>query len=160
MKATKEAVMSKPEFVYVTYIASTPQKVFDALRDPELTKDYWGRGRPVSDWQPGSRWEYQHYDDASQVDVVGTVLECEPPRRLVVTWGKPGRSGESRVTYQIDDAFGAVRLTVTHDQLEGDPETAKGISQGWPAVLSSLKSLLETGEAMAMTKQRWGNCSK
>jgi uncharacterized protein YndB with AHSA1/START domain len=146
--------MSKPEFVYVTYIDAAVEKVFSALTDPEMTRDYWGRARNVSDWQPGSRWEHQHYDDASDVVVAGKVLECDPPRKLVVTWGKPQGGSESRVTYLLEEVFGVVRLSVTHDQLD-DPETAKRVAQGWPAILSSLKSLLETGNALPMTRQRW-----
>ncbi|WP_410843231.1 SRPBCC family protein [Paraburkholderia sp.] len=147
-------MMSKPEYVYVTYINAPVDKVSDALTDPEMTKDYWGRARNVSDWQPGSRWEHQHYDDASDIAVAGTVLECDPPHKLAVTWAKPGGGSESRVTYLLEEVFGVTRLTVTHDQLD-DEQAVKRIAQGWPAILSSLKSLLETGHALQMTRQRW-----
>jgi uncharacterized protein YndB with AHSA1/START domain len=150
---------SKPEFVYVTYISTTPEKVWSALQDPEMTKLFWGRARNVSDWKVGSPWTHGDYDDASSVDVVGTVVESDPPRRLVVTWQSPDEAkreaSPSRVTYQIDPAFGAVRLTVTHSAIEPGSEMLKGVSSGWPAILSSLKTLLETGQPMPMTTRRW-----
>jgi uncharacterized protein YndB with AHSA1/START domain len=152
--------MTKPSFVYVTYIATTPEKVWRALIDPEVTRQYWFD--PVgddpghvneSDWKPGSRWEHQRLDDARRVDVVGKVIETTPPRRLVITWSRPteesDESAHSRVTFDIEPRGDRlVRLTVTHEDLERDPEMLKGISGGWPVVLSNLKSLLETGNAL------------
>ncbi|MCT7375165.1 SRPBCC family protein [Chelativorans salis] len=150
----------KPSFVYAIYIATTPEKLWQALQDPEMTKDYWGRSRNVSDWMPGSRWEHQNYDDSSIVDVAGEVVESDPPRRLVVTWADPEDAGDvskhSRVTFEIEPAHDSVRLTVTHEGLERDPKKLTAVSQGWPAILSSLKTLLETGEALPGTKRRWG----
>ena len=81
--------MSKPQFVYVTYISTTPEKLWNALTDGELTKLYWVRHRNVSDWQAGSVWQHQDYDDAAIVDIVGTVAESSPPKRLVLTWAFP-----------------------------------------------------------------------
>lgn len=151
--------MSKPEFVYVTYIATTPEKLWSALTDGEMTKRYWGRHRNVSDWKPGSSWEHQDYDDASLVDIVGTVVESSPPDKLVLTWAAPANRDKqekhSRVTFDIARSADSVCLTVTHDRLEGDPEMLAGISMGWPAVLSSLKTMLETGEPLAGTTRRW-----
>jgi uncharacterized protein YndB with AHSA1/START domain len=72
--------MSKPEFVYVIYIHSTPEKIWQALIDPEMTKEFWGRHRNRSDWRPGSEWRHQNYDDADDVAVAGTVVESDPPR--------------------------------------------------------------------------------
>src|SRR5262245_23749527 len=144
-------------FVYVTYIQSTPEKVWDALVDPEMTKDYWGVHRNRSDWKPGSEWRHEDYDDPGLVHVTGTVIESDRPRRLVLTWKSltTATKDVSRVTFEIDPFMDAVRLTVIHDELAPDSETLKGISTGWPAVLSSLKSLLETGAAMPMTTKRW-----
>jgi len=151
--------MSKPSFVYVTYINSTPQKVWDALLDGEMTKLYWGRQRNVSDWQPGSKWEYQDYDDPSVVDIIGQVIESDPPRKLVLTWSEPKHADDpaktSRVTFEIEPFADAVRLTVRHEELEPNSDMLEGITRGWPAILSSLKSLLETGEPLAMTTRRW-----
>jgi uncharacterized protein YndB with AHSA1/START domain len=150
---------TKPKFVYVTYIASTPEKVWNALIDPEMTKEYWCQHRNVSDWKAGSAWKHQDYEDPSRVDIVGTVIESTPPRRLVVTWAFPADAEiaekRSRVTYDIEPYLDAVRLTLTHDDLEPDSDMLRGITQGWPGVLSSLKTLLETGQAMPMTTRRW-----
>ena len=150
---------TKTDFVYVTYISTTPEKVWSALQDAEMTKLFWGRARNVSDWQVGSTWTHGSSDDPAVIDVTGTIVESEPPKRLVVTWqsakAPPGEPA-SRVTYLIESVFGAVRLTVTHDELVADSVMHKGVSTGWPAILSSLKSLLETGQPMPMTTRRWG----
>jgi uncharacterized protein YndB with AHSA1/START domain len=145
--------MSKPEFVYVIYIQSTPEKIWQALIDPEMTKEFWGRHQNRSDWKPGSEWRHQNYDDASDVAVAGTVIESHPPRRLVLTWARPDDADISRVTFDIDEFMGSARLTVTHSELSA--AMLRNISAGWPAVLSSLKSLLETGASLPMTRQQW-----
>lgn len=144
-------------FVYVTYIQSTPEKVWDALTNPEMTKVYWGVHRNRSDWNVGSEWRHEDYDEPSSVHVTGKVLESDRPRRLVLTWKSLTTTAkeESKVTFEIEPFMDAVRLTVIHDELEPESETLKGVSAGWPAVLSSLKSLLETGRAMPMTQKRW-----
>jgi uncharacterized protein YndB with AHSA1/START domain len=147
--------MADATFVYVTYIATTPEKVWTALIDGEMTKDYWGRHKNVSDWKPGSRWAHEDYETGA-ADVVGQVVESDPPRKLVLTWESArAESGPSRVTFQIEPFMGAVRLTVIHEELEPGSPMHQGVSQGWPAVLSSLKTLLETGRAMPMTMRRW-----
>lgn len=150
--------MTKPEFVYVTYISTTAEKVYAALLDGEMTKLFWGRSRNVSDWKPGSQWSNQDYDDASKVDVTGEVIEADPPRKLVLTWKSQRMHDEkpSRVTFQIEPAFGAVKLTVTHDEFEPDSKLFQAASMGWSAILSSLKTLLETGQPLPMTTRRWG----
>ncbi len=149
--------MKKPDFVYVTYIATTPEKVWRALVDTDLMREYWtdssGCARVnVSDWKPGSRWEHRRVDDAGTVDIVGKVVESNPPHRLVFTWARPTEAGDeskhSRVAFDIEPySDGLVRLTVTHDDLERDPKMLAGVSGGWPKVLSNLKTLLETGRA-------------
>jgi uncharacterized protein YndB with AHSA1/START domain len=152
--------MDKPSFVYVIYIATTPEKLWDALMDPEMTTQFWGRHRNVSDWKVGSKWEHQDYDNPATVDLVGKVIVCDPPRRLVLTWADPADAADeakhSRVTFDIEPAYDSVRLTVTHDLLEPDSDMLRGITFGWPAVLSSLKTLLETGKPLPATTRRWG----
>ncbi len=81
--------MNKAQFVYVTYVATTPQKLWNALTDAEMTKQYWVRHRNASDWKVGSAWEHQDYDDPSVIDIVGKVIEYDPPRRLVLSWAFP-----------------------------------------------------------------------
>jgi uncharacterized protein YndB with AHSA1/START domain len=136
-------------FIYVTYINSTPEKVFEAITRPEITRRYWGHEN-VSDWQQGSRWEHVRTNDARTVELVGKVVEHSPPKRLVITWANESQQDDpsktSRVTFDLVPYETMVRLTVTHDDLEPDGGMIKGISQGWPAVLSSLKSFLETGQ--------------
>jgi uncharacterized protein YndB with AHSA1/START domain len=149
--------MSKPEFVYVIYIQSTAEKIWQALTDPEMTKEFWGRHQNRSDWKPGSEWRHVNYDDATDIAVAGTVVESDPPRRLVLTWARPNETDVSRVTFAIDDFMGSARLTVTHDELS--EEMLSKIRAGWPAVLSSLKSLLETGASLPMTRQNWKKAS-
>ena len=93
----------RPSFVYYTYFESTPDKVWHALTDADLTAEYWGHSN-VSDWQPGSEWRHVRTDGSGVADVVGTVVESDPPRRLVTTWSDPagdGEAGPSRVTFDI-----------------------------------------------------------
>jgi uncharacterized protein YndB with AHSA1/START domain len=147
--------MSKPSFVYVTYIQSTPEKVFNAITDPELTKQYWFGHHNASDWKVGSDWRHQMYDDPDNVHVVGKVLENDPPKRLVISWTSPADEGNqektSRVIFEVEP-FGpsTVKLTVTHDDLEGNPEMAESVSFGWPMVIANLKTLLETNSPLVI----------
>lgn len=138
-------------FVYVTYIASTPQKVFDAIIRPEVAARYWGHEN-VSDWKQGSGWQHIRANDQRTVELVGEVVEVSPPSRLVITWANASQASDpdaySRVTFDIVEYDEMVRLTVSHDDLVVGSGMAKGVSQGWPAVLSSLKSFLETGRAL------------
>jgi uncharacterized protein YndB with AHSA1/START domain len=138
-------------FVYVTYIRSTPEKVFEAITKPELAKRYWGHEN-VSDWNPGSKWEHIRDNEERTVDLVGKVVEVSPPTRLVISWANASQAADpaahSRVTFDIEEYETMVRLTVTHDELEAGSGMEKGIRQGWPIVLSSLKSFLETGSGI------------
>lgn len=141
----------KTSFVYVTYIRSTPEKVFEALTKPEIARRYWGHEN-VSDWKPGSTWEHVRANEQRTVELVGKVVEVAPPTRLVITWANASQAADpasySRVSFDIAAYEEMVRLTVTHDELEAGSGMAKGIQQGWPIVLSSLKSLLETGQGI------------
>ncbi|MGQ0774318.1 MAG: ArsR/SmtB family transcription factor [Pseudonocardiales bacterium] len=151
-RRAEEAMTDKPTFVYVTYIQSTPDKVWHALTDADLTAEYWGHSN-VSDWQVGSAWEHQRTDGTRTADVVGTVVESVAPTRLVTTWDDPGgdrADGPSRVTFDIEPYGEIVRLTVTHENLADDAERNEAAA-GWAAVLSNLKSLLETGHILPQT---------
>lgn len=143
--------MNKSKFVYVTYIRTTPEQAWKALIDGELTRQYWGHEN-VSDWKPGSTWKHQLSDETRTVAMVGEVVESAPPRRLVLTWAFPAdaqnKAKHTRVTFEIESIEDMVRLTVTHDELEAGSEMQRGITEGWPRVLSSLKTLLETGKPL------------
>ena len=143
--------MEKTEFVYVTYIAATAEQVWKALTEPEITTKYWQHVN-VSDWKPGSRWEHRDSGIKGKVLMLGKVLESAPPRRLVITWADPAdeknEAKQTRVTFAIEDVRGIVKLTVTHDQLDVDSAMLKGITDGWPKVLSRLKTLLEGGKSI------------
>jgi uncharacterized protein YndB with AHSA1/START domain len=138
-------------FVYVTYIRSTPEKVFEAITKPDVARRYWGHEN-LSDWNPGSKWEHVRANDERAIQVVGKVVEVSPPTRLVMTWASPSQASDpasySRVTFETEEYEDMVRLTVTHDELEADGGMANGVKKGWPAVLSSLKSFLETGRGI------------
>ena len=138
-------------FVYVTYIVSTAEKVFEAIVKPEIARRYWGHEN-ISDWQPGSRWEHVRANEERTVELVGKVVEISPPNRLVITWANASQAADpashSRVTFEVEEYEEMVRLSVMHDELEAGSGKAKGISKGWPVVLSILKSILETGRAI------------
>ena len=142
--------MPKSRFVYEIYIASTPEIVWKALLDGEFTRQYWERDN-VSDWKPGSPWEHRD-STAGVVRLLGEVVEASPPHRLVLTWAEPSdrerRERHSRVTFELESVADMVRLRVTHEDLEPGSGMERNISQGWPRVLSSLKSLLETGRPL------------
>lgn len=143
------ATTTIPTYVYVTYIRAGAEQVWQALTDADVTARYWAHAN-VSDWQPGSSWEHRRVDGSDAVDIVGRVLEAEPPHRLVVTFEDPALDGTrepSVVTFLLEPHADLVRLTVTHENLP-NPEMLEGISRGWPAVLANLKSLLETGEVL------------
>lgn len=149
-RQAEEGSVERPNYVYVTYIEASPEQVWDALTDAELTAAYWGHSN-VSDWRVGSSWEHRRADGSGIADVVGTILESLPPRRLVMTFDSPGAAppgGPSRVTFDIEPYYEIVRLTVTHENL-ADDAALEAISAGWPAVFANLKSLLETGHVLA-----------
>jgi len=148
--AEERDMTDKPHFVYVTYIQSTPEKVWQALTDADLTAQYWGHSN-VSDWQPGSAWDHVRTDGSGISDAGGKVLSAEPPRRLMVTFEDPTAevppNGPSTVTFDIEPWQDIVRLTVTQENL-ADEEAFRAISHGWPAVMADLQSLLETGHVL------------
>jgi len=154
--------MEKVEFIYATYIRTTPEKLWEALTSGDFSEKYWFGFRIELELKASGKMRIlppkgmeQHGDHA------GEVLVCEPCRRLVYTWNqkdKPEvaqkRDSLSRVTYELTPVGAQVRLQLIHENLlpedvEKDPNTFRGINNGWPAVLSSLKSLLETGEPIA-----------
>jgi uncharacterized protein YndB with AHSA1/START domain/DNA-binding transcriptional ArsR family regulator len=149
-QAEEEMMTDRPNYVYVTYIEASPERVWEALTDPELTAAYWG-AQNVSDWQVDSVWEHRRDNGSGRAVVAGKVLEAEPPRRLALTWDDRNGTdpdGPSKVTFDIEPYHEIVRLTVTHENL-ADRNALDAISSGWPAVCANLKSLLETGHTLA-----------
>lgn len=156
--------MQSCEFVYATYIRTTPEKLWEALTSGDFSRKYWMGFRIELELKAGGVVRIhppkgmEHHGDHA-----GKVLECQPYRKLVYTWNmkdKPEiaarRNGPSRVTLELTPMGAQVRLRLIHenllpDDVEKDPNAFKGINNGWPAVISSLKSLLETGEAIAFT---------
>jgi uncharacterized protein YndB with AHSA1/START domain len=149
--------MADSRFVYVTYIRTTPEKLWQALIDPEFTRRYWVETWQDCEWKPGASWRIMIPD--GRVADSGEVLEIEPGRRLVLKWRNEfmpemHADGYSRMTYELEQQGDAVKLTLIHEIDKPDSKLIEGVSNGWPAILSSLKSLLETGESLEATR-RW-----
>src|SRR5262245_35085367 len=123
--------MEKPKLVYTTYIRSTPKETWDAISNPKFTRQYWAGQANVSDWKKGSKWE--HVTKENEAWVVGEVLECLPPRRLVLTWAEPeDLKDKSRVTFEIEAIKeDMVCLTVTHDNFKTGSKMAGRVAYGW-----------------------------
>ena len=143
--------MNTTEFACTTYIRTTPQQLWAALTDPAFTTQYWIDGIE-SDWKPGSTWQRRGGEDNTRVTLCGEVLVSEPPTRLAMTWANPGDAGDSsthsRVSFTLDAIDNMVRLSLVHSKLVPDSVIERKITVGWPRVLASLKSLLETGTAL------------
>ncbi len=141
-----------PRHVYVVYIRTTPAKLWAAITQPELTRRFFFGTDVKSAFTAGAPIEYSLKDPSGRtiVPVTGEVLECDQPRRLVHTFRFPHLpDAPTRVTYEIEPAGeGVVRLTLTHDGFDGETPTWKEVGGGWPRVVSSLKSLLETGTSL------------
>jgi uncharacterized protein YndB with AHSA1/START domain len=150
LSGLKTRLESPMEKVFEIYIKTTPERLWEAITDPDLRSEYNFGARVDSDWTPGSRYEMSAGGGAVPLGE-GEILEADPPRRLVHTmtalWSDEVKSeGASRVTWEIEPIADSCRLTVTHDQLrEGANEELYG---GWPMILSGLKTLLETGEKL------------
>jgi uncharacterized protein YndB with AHSA1/START domain len=141
------------KFVYVTYIRTTPQKLWDALTKPEFIKQYWFDMTQECEWKVGASWKMLFSD--GRVADAGEVLEIDPPRRLVLKWRNEFRpefnaEGWTRCVYDLEQDGDVMKLTVTHTaDKDGAKIIYEGVAGGWPRILSSLKSLLETGTPMA-----------
>ena len=140
--------------VYQLFIKATPEAIWRALLEPEFTERYFYGTRIETTLKPGSPFVSHLASDGSTA-VEGTVVEADPPRRLVHTWSAKyseelAAEPPSRVTWEIEPQGGGVtRLTLVHDRLEGAPRTAESVAGGWMFILSGLKTLLETGKPLA-----------
>jgi len=141
--------MDKSTFVYVTFIRTTPERLWSALTEPDFMKRYWFASHAECDWQVGSPWRLVFPD--GRIADTGEVVEIDPPRRMVIKWCHEWMpdlkaEGPSRMTMELEPLDGVVKLTITHSMDRAESELIKKVSGGWPAILSNLKSLLETGE--------------
>ena len=149
--------MTNDRFVYVTYIRTTPDRLWDTLTKPEFTKLYWCGTWHESSWEKGADWRVMIPD--GRVGDAGKIIEIERPRFLILSWRNEfmpelKAEGFSRATFEIERVGDTVRLTVTHEMDRDPSQLIDGVSNGWPAILSSLKTFLETGTALEMTS-RW-----
>jgi uncharacterized protein YndB with AHSA1/START domain len=150
--------MSKPEFVYVTYIETTPEKLWEALTDSQFTRQYWFDTEVRSDWKVGSPFALVM---SRKTTDTGEILEADRPRRLSYTFRHEldedmRKESATRVAFTIEPYGNLVKLTVTHEGFGAGSKLLDGISKGWPAILSGLKSLLETGKAVAIPPEALG----
>ena len=143
--------MARSTFVYVTYIRTTPEKLWSALTDAEFAKQYWFGCHCESEWSAGSPWKL--VSGYGEILDAGEIVEAAPPRRLVIRWQqqkKPEQKAEgvSLCTMEIEPSGAAVKLSITHT-IEREPSKfLEAVAGGWPKVISNLKSLLETGSAV------------
>jgi uncharacterized protein YndB with AHSA1/START domain/DNA-binding transcriptional ArsR family regulator len=171
-RALEQEPMGNPEFVYTTYINTTPERLWRALTEPAFTRRYWGGAALVSDWQVGSPVNWQDAPDEEAKELGQVVLEADPYRRLSYTWhgfqpehadffgwtdaefAELLKERRSKVTFEIEPYGSAVRLTVIHDDFDPGSRMYEAVSGrldpsgGWPELLANLKTLLETGEVM------------
>ena len=139
--------MARSTFVYVTYIRTTPEKLWSALTDAEFIKRYWFGMQCESDWTTGSSWRLV---SGGQIFDAGEIVEAEPPRRLVIRWQHQNKpelkaEGDSLCTMELEPSGPAVKLSITHTIEREASKLIVAVSGGWPKVISNLKSLLETG---------------
>lgn len=147
--------MASSRFVYVTYIRTTPEKLWQALVDPEFTRRYWCETRHESEWTTGASWRIMIPD--GRVADSGEIVEIEPLKKLVLTWRNEFRpelraEGYSRLTYELEQQGDSVKLSLIHEIDRPDSKLIDAVSGGWPAIMASLKSLLETGEPLEQTR--------
>ena len=140
--------MGKSMFVYVTYIRTTPEKLWTALTDAEFMQQYWFGMRAESEWTAGAPWKL--VSSKGETFDTGAIVEADPPRRLVIRWEHQNKpelkaDGASLCTMELEPSDGAVKLTITHTAEREHSKLIEAVSGGWPKVLSNLKSLLETG---------------
>jgi uncharacterized protein YndB with AHSA1/START domain len=140
--------MARSTFVYVTYIRTTPEKLWSALTDGEFIQQYWFGCRAESEWTAGSPWKLL-YPDGRLADA-GEIVEAQPPRRLVIRWRNEWNpelkaEGASLCAFEIERSSTAVKLSITHTLEREGSKFITAVSGGWPKVVSNLKSLLETG---------------
>ncbi len=147
--------MEKSTFVYVTYIRTTPEKLWETLTETGVAREFFWATALEAEWKVGGAWR-STAPDGMVVDG-GEVVELERPRRLVLSWrhemqAEKREEGFSRMSYELEEKGEMVKLTVLHEMDRGQSKFIQAVSNGWPTILSSLKSLLETGTALEETR--------
>ena len=153
---TKIKIMKTEKLIYVIYVRTTPEKLWMGLTQPEFTRQYFMGTVQESEWKKGASWKIVKPD--GEVTDSGELLEIEPNRRLVLKWRNEFRpelkaEGYSRMTYEIETEGKSAKLTVVHEMDKEGSKFIAAVSNGWPHILSSLKSLLETGESLEETRE-------
>ncbi len=146
--------VSESSFVYVTFIRTTPEKLWSALTDANQMKEYWFGIQILTEWKTGAEWRMVFPD--GWVADTGEILECEPPKRIRLKWRNEFRpelkaEGFALCVIELEPVGASVQLTITHTMERADSKFIQAVSGGWPKVLSNLKSLLETGQ-VALTE--------
>ncbi|HXR55840.1 MAG TPA: SRPBCC family protein [Casimicrobiaceae bacterium] len=146
---------AESSFVYVTYIRTTPERLWSALTTPEFMRQYWFGMHIDTDWKPGSPWRLAFQDGRTADE--GKVVDVDPPKRLALEWRNQWNpeltaEGYARCTMELEPVDGAVKLTVTHSIARPGSKLIAAVSGGWPKILSNLKSLLETGQIAMKAK--------
>jgi uncharacterized protein YndB with AHSA1/START domain len=141
----------KSRFVYVIYIRTTPERLWTALTSPEFARQYWRGAYPEAEWREGGSWKLMFPD--GRIGDMGEIVACEPNRRLAIRWRNEfmpelKEEGWSLCTMEIEPVDGAVKLTVSHSMEREGSKFIDAVSNGWPQILSNLKSLLETGSVI------------
>jgi len=139
------------QFVYVTYIRTTPDRLWSALTSAEFAHQYWLGARPEADWRVGGSWKITL--PGGRLADAGEIVELERPRRIAIRWRHEmtpelKAEGWSMCTMELEPTGEAVKLTVTHRIEKSDSKFIGAVSVGWPQILSNLKSLLETGTVL------------
>jgi uncharacterized protein YndB with AHSA1/START domain len=147
---------NRPKHVFVSYIRTTPEQLWNAITKSEFTRRYFHATSIESDWKVGSPMRYT-MGEAREVASEGKILESDRPKRLSMTWlfkydPELAKEKPSRVTWEIEPNGEVCKLTVIHDDFDGETRTYKAVGAGWPAILSSLKTLLETGEPLPVAR--------
>ena len=142
---------AQSSFVYVTFIRTTPERLWSALTSPDFMKEYWLGCHLKTEWKVGAQWQLIYPD--GRITDTGEIVELEPHKRLVLKWQNEFKSdlkaeGLALCRIELEPVGDAVKLTITHTMDRPESKLIQAVSGGWPRILSNLKSLLETGQVV------------